>query len=333
MTLPPRLLGTTGLTVTPLGLGLAALGRPGYINLGRAADLDRDYDVAALEARAHATLDAAWGAGARYFDAARSYGRAEELLGRWLAARRITPDAVTVGSKWGYTYTAGWRVDADKHEVKDHSLPVLRRQYAESRALLGGHLGLYQVHSATLDSGVHDDHAVLGELARKKIDGDRDGLTLSGPRQGETLRRALAVAVDGVRLFDGVQATWNLLERSAGPALAEAHAAGMGVVIKEALANGRLTARNDDPAFAPRRRVLEAEAGRLGATLDALALAAALAQPWADVVLSDAVTVGQLASNLGALAVGLDEEAGGPLRALEEPAEEYWARRGRLAWN
>jgi hypothetical protein len=34
MTMPPRLLGTTGLTVTPLGLGLAAVGRPGYINLG-----------------------------------------------------------------------------------------------------------------------------------------------------------------------------------------------------------------------------------------------------------------------------------------------------------
>ena len=333
MTLPPRPLGTTGLTVTPLGLGLAALGRPGYINLGHAADLARDYDVAAMEARAHATLDAAWAAGARYFDAARSYGRAEELLGRWLAARRIAPGTVTVGSKWGYTYTAGWRVEAERHEVKDHSLPVLRRQYAESRALLGAHLGLYQIHSATLDSGALDDRAVLGELSRLKADGVRVGLSLSGPRQAETLRRALAVAVDGVRLFDSVQATWNLLERSAGPALAEARVAGMGVVIKEALANGRLTARNDDPAFAPRRRVLEAEAGRLGATIDALALAAALAQPWADVVLSGAVTVEQLASNLGALAVGLDEEAEGRLRALEEPAEEYWARRGRLAWN
>ena len=87
MTMTPRLLGTTGLTVTPLGLGLAALGRPGYINLGHAADLAHDYDVAAMEKRAHAALDAAWAAGVRYFDAARSYGRAEEFLGRWLAAR------------------------------------------------------------------------------------------------------------------------------------------------------------------------------------------------------------------------------------------------------
>ncbi len=333
MTMRPHLLGTTGLTVTPLGLGLAALGRPGYINLGHAADLAHDYDVAAMEARAHAVLDAAWAAGVRYFDAARSYGRAEEFLGRWLATRRVPPGAATVGSKWGYVYTAGWRVAAEKHEVKDHSLPVLRRQYAESRALLGSHLGLYQIHSATPDSGVLDNREALGELARLKADGVRIGLSLSGPRQGEALRRALAITVAGGRLFDCVQATWNLLERSAGPALAEARAAGMGVVIKEALANGRLTARNEDPDFAPRRRVLEAEAERLGTMIDALALAAALAQPWADVVLSGAVTGGQLASNLGALAVGSDEVAEGRLDALEEPAAEYWARRGRLAWN
>ena len=333
MTLPPRSLGTTGLIVTPLGLGLAALGRPGYINLGHAADLAHDYDVAAMEARAHAALDAAWAAGVRYFDAARSYGRAEEFLGHWLAARQIPPRAVTIGSKWGYVYTADWQVAAQKHEVKDHSLAVLRRQYAESRALLGGQLSLYQIHSATPESGVLDDGAVLGELARLKADGIRVGLSLSGPRQGDTLRQALAIAIDGVRLFDCVQATWNLLERSASPALAEAHAAGMGVVIKEALANGRLTARNEEPDFAPRRRILEAEAARLGTTTDALALAVALTQPWADVVLSGAVTHEQLASNLGALAVALDEAVKGHLRTLEEPAADYWSRRGQLAWN
>src|SRR5262245_5287553 len=143
----------------------------------------------------------------------------------------------------------------------------------------------------------------------------------------------MAIDVDGVRLFDCVQATWNLLERSAGPALAEARAAGMGVVIKEALANGRLTARNDDPAFASRRRLLEAEAGRLRTTIDALALAAVLAQPWVDVVLSGAVTGEQLASNLGAVAVAPDEAAQEQCCTLEEPAREYWARRAGLAWN
>src|SRR5262245_16940832 len=123
-----RSLGQTSLVVSRLGLGLAALGRPGYINLGHADDLQRDYDAAGMEAHCHAVLDAAWQLGVRYVDAARSYGRAEEFLANWLKSRQIRPDEATIGSKWGYTYTAGWKVEAEKHEVKDHSLPVLQRQ-------------------------------------------------------------------------------------------------------------------------------------------------------------------------------------------------------------
>ena len=69
--------------------------------------------------------------------------------------------------------------------------------------------------------------------------GVKIGLTLSGPRQAAL--QALDVQIDGQRVFDCVQATWNLLEPSAGPALQAAHDAGMGVIVKEALANGRLT--------------------------------------------------------------------------------------------
>src|SRR5690348_4736011 len=285
----------------PLGLGLAALGRPGYINLGHAADLPETRDVPSMEAHACAVLDAAWAAGVRYFDAARSYGRAEAFLAAWLASRQVAPGAVSVGSKWGYTYTAGWKAEAERHEVKDHSLSTLLRQSAESREILGPYLGLYQIHSATLESGVLEDRAVLDELARLRGAGWKIGLTVTGPRQGETLRRAFGVVVAGERLFDCVQATWNLLEPSAGPALEEARAAGLGVIVKEALANGRLTARNDDPAFAAKRRRLEEMAVRLGTGVDALAVAAVLARPWVDVVLSGAATAEQLRSNLAAL--------------------------------
>lgn len=83
-------LGTTDLLVTPLGLGLAALGRPGYINLGHADDLEGRYAVDVMEARAHAVLDAAWQAGIRYYDAARSYGRAEALSSEVYWQRRGT---------------------------------------------------------------------------------------------------------------------------------------------------------------------------------------------------------------------------------------------------
>lgn len=84
-----------------LGLGLAALGRPGYINLGHGADL-ADRSVDGLRAQAWAVLDEAWAAGVRYFDTARSYGLGEAFLGGWLAARGLGPGpGVRVGSKWG----------------------------------------------------------------------------------------------------------------------------------------------------------------------------------------------------------------------------------------
>jgi aryl-alcohol dehydrogenase-like predicted oxidoreductase len=328
-----RVLGRAALAVSPVGLGLAALGRPGYINLGHAADLARDYELARMEAHAHAVLDAAWEAGVRYFDAARSYGRAEAFLAGWLAKQRVTPGTVTVGSKWGYTYTAGWQAAAERHEVKDHLLPTLLRQVAESREILGPYLGLYQIHSATPESGVLEDRAVLEELARLRGQGWKIDLTVTGPRQGETVRRALGVTVGVERLFDCVQATWNLLEPSAGPALEEAKAAGLGVIVKEALANGRLTSRNNEPAFAARRRRLEEEAARFGVSLDALALAAVLGRPWVDVVLSGAAAVDQLRSNLAALSVPWDERAGELARGLAESPEDYWNTRGRLPWN
>lgn len=328
-----RKLGQTDLMVTPVGLGLAALGRPGYINLGHADDLDETYVVETMEAHTHEVLDAAWQAGVRYFDAARSYGRAEQFLSTWLQKRQIQPQDVTVGSKWGYTYTAGWQVDADVHEVKEHSLDVLQRQIGESRALLGSHLDLYQIHSATLSSGVLENRPVLDELARLRAGGLHIGLTLSGEKQAQTLEKALQVRYDGRCLFQTVQATWNLLERSIGPALQAAHDEGLGVIVKEALANGRLTPRNDDPSFAPKMRLLRDAAGKLQTTVDALALAAVLAQPWAGVVLSGAATVEHLRSNVPAVSVHLDDGLLSDLDELVETPEDYWQTRSNLAWN
>lgn len=328
-----RAFGDTTVKVTPLGLGLAALGRPGYINLGHADDLGRDYAVEAMERHAHAVMDAAWAAGIRYFDAARSYGRAEQFLSSWLRGRAVAPAYVTVGSKWGYTYTADWQIEAEKHEVKDHSLPVLQRQIGESRALLGDYLRIYQVHSATLESGVLTNRDVLARLAELRDEGIVIGLSLSGPAQGETLLRALDIVHGGRPLFRSVQATWNLLSREVGPALAAAHEAGMGVIVKEALANGRLTQRNTHPTFAPKRALLDAAARELETTIDAVALAAVLAQPWASVVLSGAASVDQLRSNVNALAVhwtpSLDEQ----LAPLVDAPEAYWRQRSDLQWN
>ena len=326
--MPRRPLGRTGWTVTPIGLGLAALGRPGYLNLGHGDDLAHGthagHDVAHMEARTHDVLDAAAALGIGYVDAARSYGRSEAFLAGWLTARGIGPGEVTVGSKWGYTYTAGWRIDAEAHEVKDHSLATLDRQWPETAALLGPWISLVQVHSATLESGVLDDAAVLDRLAEHRDAGTTIGLTTTGPAQADTIRRALDVERGGERLFATVQSTWNLLEPSAGPALAEAHDAGVGVIGKEAVANGRLTARG---AALPPETIASVAPD---APLDQVAIAAVLAQPWADVVLSGAATVEHLRSNAAAL--GLEVDLDGAAE-LARPAEQYWAERGAMAWN
>jgi aryl-alcohol dehydrogenase-like predicted oxidoreductase len=316
-----RTLGPAGLPVTAIGLGLAALGRPGYLNLGHGEDLGSDRSVAALERHAHAVLDTAHDQGVRYFDAARSYGRAEAFLASWLRERELAPGAVTVGSKWGYTYTAGWQVDADPPEVKDLSVDTFRRQIGETRELLGDHPALYQIHSATVESGVLEDPAVLDALEELRAEGVSVGLTTTGPDQAQTIERALAAGG-----FDTVQSTWNLLEPSAGRALAEAHDEGLGVIVKEALANGRLTARGGV-------RESEEVARRLGANPDAVALAGVLAQPWADVVLSGAGSAEQLMSNLAAREVRWDDEAAEALAGLADEPEAYWQTRSGLAWN
>ena len=140
---------------------------------------------------------------------------------------------------------------------------------------------------------------------------------MSGTSQRQTLERALSLG-----LFDAVQATWNLHERAAGPALARAHEAGLTVYVKEALANGRLAGREPVP---------ELEQG--GAAPDALALAAVLARPWADVVLSGAASVETLAGNLRASEIEWTDELEHRLASLEEDSGAYWERRSALPWN
>ncbi|MGW1283280.1 aldo/keto reductase [Streptomyces sp. NPDC002586] len=323
--MPFARLATATTPTCHIGLGLAAVGRPGYINLGRDEDLGDNRSVEALRTRTHELLDAAYAQGVRYFDVARSYGRSEEFLADWLNARPDIDDVV-VGSKWGYTYTAGWSTDAEQHEVKDHSPAAYDRQRAETDALLGDRLDLYQIHSVTPDSPALTDKELHARLAEAAATGLTVGLSTSGPAQADAIRAALAITVDGEPLFRTVQSTYNALETSAEPALAEAHDAGLTVIVKEGMANGRLAAPH-----APQALRAVAEETSLGC--DAVALAWILRRPWAGVVLSGAATVPQLVSNLHAPAVDLDADQLTRLGTLAEHPRAYWERRGQLPWH
>ena len=321
--------------IARLGLGLAALGRPGYVTLNHASDLGGRYDPSIMELHTHHVLDAAFEAGIRYIDAARSYGRAEDFVASWLRKRAIEPGEITVASKWGYTYTAGWSTSAAQHEVKEHSLEVLNRQLAESFERLGRHLSLYQIHSVTTESKTLDDQALIDAIARLRERGIRAGLSVSGAGQDVAIRRSLEVRRDGERVFDSVQATWNILERGAESALEDAHGAGMKVVVKESLANGRLTQGNrqaDEVFSPPLARIREVAEGR-STTIEMLALGAALARPWADVVLTGAATVEQVQSSVAALEFGYDPELEEKLRSVAIDSTEYWRARSSFRWN
>lgn len=333
MSMPTCTFGRTGPTVSRLGLGLAALGRPGYITLGRSDDLGQDRSVEALQSRTEAVLDAAFALGVTYFDAARSYGRAEDFLARWMGRHELGPGKVTVGSKWGYEYTADWQVTAAAHEVKALTLERLTSQLYESRALLGPHLSLYQIHSATVESGVLGRTDVLARLGDLRDEGMMVGLSVSGPGQAGTINEARKVTVRGRPLFGCVQATWNLLERSAGEALAAVHADGWAVIVKEGVANGLLTDRDGGGAFQTQRMIVREWAHTMGLTTDALALAAVLAQPWADVVLSGAATVEQLKSNARALTIAPTSDVFLALESLAQDPAAYWTARAALQWN
>lgn len=317
MALPQRL-GTAA--VPRIGLGLAALGRPAYITLGRATDLGDARTVELMEARTHQVLDAAWDAGIRYYDAARSYGYSEVFLGDWFAARPGRREQCVVGTKWGYRYVGGWRMDAAVHEVKEHSAAMFDAQWPETLAALRGRPDVYNVHSVTPDSPALSDPELLARFRELVASGVRVGFSTSGPRQGDAIDAALAIPDSP---FSVAQSTWNALEPSAGPALARAHESGWFVVIKEAVGNGRLTVHGDEAAAF-------ALAATDGQSPDAHAIGWALCQPFVDVVLSGAVTVDQLLSNLRARTPATPDE---DFEDLAEPPHQYWAERAALPWS
>jgi aryl-alcohol dehydrogenase-like predicted oxidoreductase len=117
----------------------------------------------------------------------------------------------------------------------------------------------------------------------------------------------------------------------------------MKVVVKESLANGRLTDRGKREEESGKREeadVLLPAVGRIGelaeargTTIEMLALAAALARPWATFVLSGAATVEQIQSSVAALQLTYDSELDTQLRSVSIGSAEYWRARSSFTWN
>lgn len=308
--------------MTKIGLGLAALGRPEYINVRDNSNLDKS--EAAFKANALHMLSTAYELGIRYFDTAPSYGKGEAFLKEWQDQQQYTD--TDLATKWGYTYVANWELNyKGSHEIKEHSIEKLIEQWKVSKELLPA-LKVYQIHSATLDSGVLENEKVLAQLSEiKQQTGLSIGLTSSGDNQNIVLQKAAAIKINDAFLFDAFQVTYNVLEQTTFDVLTTLIQQGKKIIIKEGVANGRIF--NNTPALLSRL------ATKYNVGIDAIALRFIIDSLNPFVVLSGAFSKNQLQENLKALDFELTSEELISLKTLSLQPEYYWSERKALAWN
>jgi len=240
-------LGATGLTVTRLGLGCAALG-----NLYTATD----------DAGARATVDAAWDAGLRLFDTAPLYGSglSEQRTGAALAARER--DAFVLATKVGRLLEPGdpgETIFADAPPlvaVFDFSHDGVLRSFEASLARLGlSRVDVLHVH----DPDDFESAAVEGAfraLRRLRAEGVI-GAVGAGMNQSAMLTRFVERGLVDCVLVAG---RYTLLDQSALlDLLPAAQAAGVGVIVGGVFNSGLLA----DPREGAHYDYAPADAARL----------------------------------------------------------------------
>lgn len=312
-----------------LGLGTAALGRPQYINV-RTETCDNS-DLTEFKKQSFAVLENAYNSGIRYFDTAPGYGLAEELVLEWLQTKKDS--AIEIATKWGYTYTANFDANATVHEVKEHSIQKLNEQWSFSKQLLP-YLKVYQIHSATLETGVLENTAVLERLAvLKKTHNLKIGLTTTRTKQVEVIKKALAVLVDGETLFDVFQVTYNFLEQSLLEISDELNRQNKSIVIKEALANGRIFRNSKYPHYNELYSVLEELSKKYLVGVDAISLKYCEQTIPNSAVLSGASSIRQFQENVKCNNFSLSKEDIKSLNSFKKSPDLYWSERKELEWN
>ena len=312
-----------------IGLGTAAIGRPQYINIKRESREKFNREV--FEENGRQVLDAAYQQGIRYYDTAPGYGLAEQLLIDWVKEKRDT--TIEVASKWGYAYVANFDPNATVHEIKDHSLNQLKLQWEKTKELQP-YLTTLQIHSATFETGVLNDKEVLNKLAEMKSQYNMlIGLTTTGDNQVEVIGYAMDVSVDGVGLFDAYQVTYNTLDQSLSEVSDLLTGAGKRMIIKEALANGRVFKNDKYPNYNSLYVSLDEMAKKYRVGVDAIALRFCMQTIAPFMVLSGASQPPQLTENLKSNDFILEEEDLIILKSFKIDPKTYWAERKLLQWN
>ncbi|MFN0011099.1 MAG: aldo/keto reductase [Phycisphaerales bacterium] len=235
-----RPLGSTGLLVSPIGLGTVKLGRTaglkhaGAGTPGKPPTLPTDDEALAL-------LAAARDLGVNLIDTAPAYGTSEERLGALLP--RVAPrDRWVICTKAGEEFDPIGGTDGRGGSRYDFSPATVRASVERSLTRLRtDRLDIALLHFA--GSLGHDeptlrDGAALGELQRLKAEGK---VRAVGASTGTAAGAMLAAACCDVLML-----TINREHTADLPAAALAGQRGVGVLVKKALGSGRLGATAAD---------------------------------------------------------------------------------------
>ena len=216
----PRALGSTGIDVSPLGLGTVKIGRNEQVKYPQGFDIPDDARVVDL-------LSLAWELGINFIDTAPAYGSSEQRLGLLLPHRA---DWVIM-TKVGEIFEQGQsRFDFSAQHTRrsvENSLKKLRREMID----------IVLVHSDGNDMAIINDGAALDELDRMK----QQGLIRAYGMSTKTVEGGLWT----VENSDVVMATYNLETDTELPVIERAHQLNKGVVIKKGLQSGHADSVED----------------------------------------------------------------------------------------
>jgi aryl-alcohol dehydrogenase-like predicted oxidoreductase len=278
-----RPFGQTGLRVPVLGFGAMQAGDPRVPEDHAARLLNHALDL-----------------GLTLIDTARSYGLSEERIGRHLAHRR---GEFVLSTKVGY--------GAEGHA--DWTYPcVVAGVEAACKRLHTDVIDIVHLHSCDLD------RLESGEVVEALEDCRQAGKLRVAAYSGDSAALRYAIALGA---FGSVQASVNLCDQEALPALAEAHACGLGTIAKRPLAGQPWRAAGPSPEpvhreYARRFDVLRGEPGFDAADLEALTLRFAAYSPGVDCAIVGGTSLDHLAQNAASVAGGpLDPSRHSAIRA------------------
>ena len=241
--------------------------------------------------------------------------------------------SIRVSTKWGYTYIANFDPNAKQHEEKEHSINKLNEQWEYSKILLP-YLKVYQIHSATFDTGVLENKEVLKRLHElKKENNITIGLTTTGANQTEVLEKALSIEVENEALFQSFQCTFNILDQSVSKYEEALQNLSGPFIIKEALANGRLIPNTNYFGYRNLYDFMMRLAKKYEVGADAIALRYCMEIFPEASVLSGADNNIHLTANLKANKLALTNSEIKQLNAFGISSDKYWQERKQLTWN